>query len=119
MLSRSRIARVLTLAAGMLGCGLFEPKTSSVTMAVEIPATTLTTNDTLVVRRAVFNLGTKSLWLDVSVIDGGYNMVNSAGVAACFVDFPTANTTGFETLRIPPDSTAEVERRFPVANLTN
>lgn len=103
------------IAFVVVSCGVDEGRPSA-SMAVEVSALSLSTNDTLVLTRALANSGRQTLWLNATA--HGYAMRNGAGQPVCAVDTTVTNAP-LELVRILPDSAVVVEHSYALANMAD
>ena len=105
------------LVAGALlaSCMLFDDERPNVSMVADVNNLTLSTDDTLVITRAVTNTGTSDLWLNAT--PDAFELTSAGGGAGC-VDGSLALRT-LELVRVPADSGIVIERRYPLAGRLN
>ncbi len=101
------------IALVVVSCGVDEGRPNAF-MAVEVSALSLSTNDTLVLTRALSNAGRQTLWLNGTA--HGYAMRNGAGQEVC-TQVTTVPAEPLEMIRILPDSVVVVERSYPLADM--
>lgn len=99
----------------LVSCGLGEERANAI-MVAEVSSLALTTNDTLVITRALTNSGSDAIWLDGTA--PGYSMTNPTGQPVCAVDMTLANTA-LELIHIPRDSAVVIERSYVLANMSD
>jgi len=99
----------------LVSCGLGEERANAI-MTAEVSSLALTTNDTLVITRALTNSGSDAIWLNATA--PGYSMTNATGQSVCFVDMTLALTV-LELIRILPDSGLVIERSYVLANMSD
>lgn len=108
-------ACALGLALALVSCLDIEDR-PALSMLGEVNSLALTTEDTLVITRAVTNSGRNDMWLNAAA--DAYEMTASGGARVCDAAAMLALTAP-ENVRVPAGQGVVDQRKFPLADLPN